>query len=66
MNASPEKGGTPSKKGKGPTIVNGTGNSLNLAPPMERMDSMQSQGNASQTDKDEGVGMMSPESLEQR
>ena len=66
VNASPEKGGTPSKKGKGPMIVNGTGPSLNLAPAMERMDSVQSQGNASQTDKDDGVGMMSPESLEQR
>lgn len=67
-NASPEKGGgTPSKKPKAPGVMNGPGGSLNLsAPPMERMDSVQSQTNASQTDKDDGVGMMSPESFEQR
>jgi transcriptional activator SPT7 len=38
---------------------------LALAPSMERTDSMQSQNNASQTDKDEGMGMMSPESIAQ-
>jgi len=57
--STPEKS-TPNKKLKNVTI-NGT---PSLAHPMERMDSMQSQGNASQTDKDEPVGMMSPESLE--
>jgi transcriptional activator SPT7 len=36
-----------------------------LAPSMERRDSMQSQGNASQTDKDDTIGMMSPESIAQ-
>lgn len=68
VNASPAKGGgTPSKKPTLPGAVNGTSNGLNLvAPPMERMDSVQSQTNASQTDKDDGVGMMSPESFEQR
>ncbi|KAK3385036.1 hypothetical protein B0H63DRAFT_177383 [Podospora didyma] len=67
-NASPEKGGaggTP-QKNKLKAVMNGTGpSSLNLAPPMERVESMQSQ-NTSHTDKDDGVGMMSPESLEQR
>lgn len=63
VNASPEKGGTPSKKRL--TMPNGAGPThLNLAPPMERVESMQSLGNASQTDKDEPVGMMSPESIE--
>ncbi|KAK0725399.1 hypothetical protein B0H67DRAFT_483113 [Lasiosphaeris hirsuta] len=67
VNASPEKGGTPSKKLKSAGLVNGAGpSSLNLAPSMERVESMQSQTNASQTDKDDGVGMMSPKSLEQR
>ncbi|KAK3376719.1 hypothetical protein B0T24DRAFT_226798 [Lasiosphaeria ovina] len=69
VNALPEKGGaggTPSKN-KLKAVMNGTGlGNLNLAPPMERVESMQSQTNASQTDKDDGVGMMSPESLEQR
>ncbi|KAK4218431.1 bromodomain-containing protein [Rhypophila decipiens] len=58
VNASPEKNGTtPSKKPKvlPGGAVNGTG-----APPMERMDSIQSQTNASLTDKDDGGGMMSP------
>lgn len=68
VNASPEKGGTPSKKLKGgAAMINGAGpSSLNLAPPMERVESMQSQTNASMTDKDDGVAMMSPKSLEQR
>lgn len=38
---------------------------LALAPGMERSDSMQSQAGTSQTDKDDGVGMMSPESIAQ-
>lgn len=63
-NTSPEKA-TPSKKLKGVTIANGVGpNHLPKAPAMERVESMQSQGNASQTDKDEPVSMMSPESIE--
>ena len=68
VNPSPEKGGTPSKKLKGgAAAINGAGpSSLVLAPPMERVESMQSQTNASTTDKDDGVGMMSPKSLEQR
>ena len=66
INASPEKGGnsnTPAKK-----------KSISVAPPnpavialqapgMERADSMQSQAGTSQTDKDDGIGMMSPESI---
>ncbi|KAI1339770.1 bromodomain-containing protein [Xylariaceae sp. FL0016] len=52
---------------KGGVLPNGTGptaSGSNLAaPPMERMESMQSQGNNSQTDKDD-TGMMSPESIE--
>ncbi|KAK0625271.1 hypothetical protein B0T17DRAFT_590894 [Bombardia bombarda] len=73
-------GGTPSKKGKGgagagaaaaaaaaaAASQNAASSSITIAPPMERVESMQSQTNASQTDKDDGVGMMSPESLEQR
>lgn len=61
VNASPEKGGstTPAKKAKAPVTTNGAGPNpaaLILAPSMERVDSMQSQGNASQaTDKDDGV-----------
>ena len=62
-NASPEKG-TPSKKKS--IVLNGSAPSnLILAPPMERVESVQSMTNASQTDKDD-VGMMSPESLEPR
>lgn len=38
-----------------------TNPALVLAPTMERVDSMQSMGNNSHTDKDEGVDMMSPE-----
>ncbi|KAI1377997.1 hypothetical protein F4677DRAFT_414136 [Hypoxylon crocopeplum] len=64
-NNSPEKGGA--KKGKNASLPNGTGPangaSLPVAPPMERVESMQSQGNNSQTDKDD-TGMMSPESNE--
>lgn len=66
-----EKGGsantTPAKK-KNINLTNGTVPNpavLALAPSMERADSMQSQGGASQTDKDEGTGMMSPESIAQ-
>lgn len=63
-NGSPEKG-TPSKK-RTLTMPNAAGSSTNLtlAPPMERMESLQSLGGASGTDKDEPVGMMSPESIE--
>ncbi|KAK3689874.1 hypothetical protein B0T22DRAFT_181281 [Podospora appendiculata] len=59
-NASPEKAGTPNKK------LKSTAPSINFTPSMERVESTQSQTNASLTDKDDGVGMMSPESLEQR
>lgn len=63
VNASPEKGATAAKRRL--TMPNGAGpGHLNLAPPMERVESVQSLGNASQTDKDEPVGMMSPESIE--
>jgi transcriptional activator SPT7 len=64
LNASPDKN-SPSKK-RTLTMPNaaGSSNHLTLAPPMERMESMQSLGNASGTDKDEPVGMMSPESIE--
>jgi transcriptional activator SPT7 len=69
VNASPEKGSntTPNKKLKSVALTNGTGPNpaaLALAPGMERVESMQSQGNASQTDKDDGIGMMSPESID--
>ncbi|KAK5661717.1 hypothetical protein OQA88_9817 [Cercophora sp. LCS_1] len=62
-----EKGGSPNKK-KGPITTNGAGPSALAvaAPAMERVESMQSGTGASVTDKDEGVGMMSPRSLEQR
>ncbi|KAK6226554.1 transcriptional activator SPT7 [Colletotrichum tabaci] len=68
VNASPEKKGetTPAKKAKHANI-NGVGPNpaaIALPPSMERHESMQSQGNASQTDKDEPMGMMSPESIE--
>jgi len=64
VNTSPEKA-TPSKKLKGVALANGVGpNHLGRAPAMERVESMQSQGNASQTDKDDPVSMMSPESIE--
>jgi transcriptional activator SPT7 len=65
VNTSPEKPGntTPAKK-KGVNGVAPNPAALALAPSMERVDSMQSQGNASQTDKDDGIGMMSPESIE--
>ncbi|PKS11214.1 hypothetical protein jhhlp_002975 [Lomentospora prolificans] len=73
LNPSPEKGSgsantTPAKKLKNIPNLNGSGpNPAALAlgaPSMERMESMQSQGNASQTDKDEPNGMMSPESID--
>ncbi|RMJ18774.1 hypothetical protein CDV36_001584 [Fusarium kuroshium] len=69
-NASPDKGAvsnTPGKK-KSMTVTTGTAPNpavLALAPSMERRDSTQSQGNASQTDKDDTIGMMSPESIAQ-
>jgi transcriptional activator SPT7 len=68
INSSPQKGDntTPAKK-KSVVLPNGVPPNpaaLALAPSMERRDSMQSQTNASQTDKDDGMGMMSPESLE--
>jgi len=66
-NLTPEKP-TPSKKLKNVSLANGAGPPngavLPPAPGMERVESVQSQGNASQTDKDEPVGMMSPESIE--
>ncbi|KAK3486628.1 uncharacterized protein B0T23DRAFT_229800 [Neurospora hispaniola] len=83
-NASPEKagaaaGGTPSKKAKtSHNLVNGTGAAGGggsggnvgglVAPSMERMGSVNSQTNASITDKDDAgaMGMMSPESFEQK
>lgn len=71
-NASPEKGGgstnnTPAKKKAG-NLPNGTAPNpavLALGASMERADSMQSQAGASQTDKDDTIGMMSPESIAQ-
>ncbi|TPX18221.1 uncharacterized protein E0L32_002730 [Thyridium curvatum] len=67
-NNSPEKP-SPAKRLKSISLANGTGGpsavpALPGAPVMERMESMQSMGNASQTDKDDTVGMMSPESLQ--
>lgn len=58
---------TPAKK-KSISMPNGVPPNpavLALAPSMERSDSMQSQAGTSQTDKDDGVGMMSPESIAQ-
>lgn len=58
---------TPAKK-KSLSMPNGAPPNpavLALAPSMERSDSMQSQAGTSQTDKDDGVGMMSPESIAQ-
>ncbi len=55
VNSTPEKG-TPAKKLKSLSLA--------AAPAMERVESMQSLGNTSQTDKDDAVGMISPESLE--
>jgi transcriptional activator SPT7 len=68
VNATVEKGISPSKKLKNVPIANGAAGPANgallpFAPPMERVESMQSQG-ASGTDKDETMGMMSPESIE--
>lgn len=62
-----DKGASPNKK-KGPITVNGAGSSTLgvTAPAMERVESMQSGTGASVTDKDDGIGMMSPKSLEQR
>lgn len=69
LNASPGKGGstqnTPVKKKPVPNGTPANPAVLALAPSMERTDSMQSQGGASQTDKDEVNGMMSPESIAQ-
>ncbi|SPO04470.1 related to transcription regulator SPT7 [Cephalotrichum gorgonifer] len=65
LNGSPEKGGA--KKLKNIPNLNGVGPNpavLALGAPMERMNSVQSQGGASQTDKDEANGMMSPESID--
>ncbi|KAF4961905.1 hypothetical protein FSARC_9981 [Fusarium sarcochroum] len=69
-NASPEKGVSSTTPGKKKSMTMTTGQAPNpavlaLAPSMERQDSMQSQGNASQTDKDDTIGMMSPESIAQ-
>lgn len=72
LNASNDKagqaGGASSKKKSVSVMANGTVPNpavLALAPSMERTDSLQSQGGASLTDKDEGVSMMSPESIAQ-
>ncbi|KAK1757286.1 bromodomain-containing protein [Echria macrotheca] len=59
------------RKLKGGAVISGgaagPSGGLALAPSMERVESMQSQTNASSmTDKDGDVGMMSPKSLEQR
>ncbi|KLP03298.1 related to transcription regulator SPT7 [Fusarium fujikuroi] len=67
-NASPEKGAPGTTPGKKKSMSAATGSAPNpavlaLAPNMERQDSIHSQGNASQTDKDDTVGMMSPESI---
>ncbi|KAJ9426710.1 transcriptional activator SPT7 [Fusarium oxysporum] len=67
-NTSPEKGAPGTTPGKKKSMTAATGPAPNpavlaLAPSMERQDSMHSQGNASQTDKDDTVGMMSPESI---
>ncbi|KAM0245729.1 hypothetical protein ACHAP5_005215 [Fusarium lateritium] len=69
-NASPGKGGPNATPGKKKSMTATTGPAPNpavlaLAPSMERQDSMQSQGNNSQTDKDDTIGMMSPESIAQ-
>ncbi|KYK54731.1 transcriptional activator spt7 [Drechmeria coniospora] len=71
--ATPEKGGgsannTPAKKKAGaPANVGAPPNPavLALGASMERTDSMQSQAGTSQTDKDDTIGMMSPESIAQ-
>jgi transcriptional activator SPT7 len=57
---------TPVKKPvKNGALPNGMANSMSLvAPSMERIESTQSYGAASQTDKDDGGGMMSPESID--
>jgi transcriptional activator SPT7 len=69
-NASSDKGGVNATPGKKKSMTATTGSAPNpavlaLAPSMERQDSMQSQGNNSQTDKDDTIGMMSPESIAQ-
>lgn len=61
-NSSPEKG-KDKKLGKGGPAANGAAPSLPSAPEMARVESAQSQGGNSQTDKDD-TGMMSPESME--
>ena len=76
LNASSSGGGaasgaTPASKKKG-SLPNGSSSAappnpavLALAPNMERGESMASQAGTSQTDKDDTVGMMSPESIAQ-
>ncbi|KAF4979524.1 hypothetical protein FZEAL_4292 [Fusarium zealandicum] len=69
-NTSPGKGATSNTLGKKKSMTTTTGTAPNpavlaLAPGLERQDSMQSQGNASQTEKDDPNGMMSPESIAQ-
>ncbi|KAL1884158.1 hypothetical protein VTK73DRAFT_6827 [Phialemonium thermophilum] len=64
VNVSSEKGGTP-KRLKSFSLTNGIGQTdLARAPQMERVESTQSQGNTSHTDKDEPISMMSPESMD--
>lgn len=61
-NATPEKPGGGKKKVSIAAGMNGTISAT--APAMERVESTQSMGGTSQTDRDEANGMMSPESLE--
>ncbi|KAF7560090.1 hypothetical protein G7046_g4060 [Stylonectria norvegica] len=68
LNASPDKGNNAAGKKKMPltngVVPNPAVHAL-ASSTMERSDSMQSQGGVSQTDKDDGTGMMSPESIAQ-
>lgn len=61
-NATPEKPAAAKKKASITAGVNGV--VPVIAPPMERIESVQSPGGTSQTDREEANGMMSPESLE--
>ena len=72
VNATPERGGgstnnTPAKK-KSMSIPNGTVSNSAFAaraPPMERTNSLQSQGAGSPNEREDGIAMMSPESMGQ-
>ncbi|KAI0141727.1 bromodomain-containing protein [Xylariaceae sp. FL1272] len=63
LKAEAEKSAAMKKNNSLPNGTASTNSSFAVAPPMERMESMQSQGGNSQTDKDD-TGMMSPESIE--